>query len=91
MTDGSIIGWGDDLYGQMNTPAGNAFRGIAAGFRHCLALGFPATTANDCNGNRMPDSCDPDSDGDNVTNACDLCPGTIPGMSVDRCPPARRT
>jgi low density lipoprotein receptor-related protein 5/6 len=29
---------------------------------------------NDCNGNRNPDDCDPDTDGDGVTDDCDNCP-----------------
>ena len=37
--DGSIISWGWDDYGQISdTPAGNDFVQVAAGFHHSLAL-----------------------------------------------------
>lgn len=44
--------------------------------------------ADDCNGNSVPDGCEPDDDGDGVINACDECPATIPGVVVDEvgCP-----
>jgi len=36
--DGSIVGWGRDIYGQASPPAGNDFVAIAAGGLHSLAL-----------------------------------------------------
>ena len=33
-----------------------------------------AWTSQDCNSNSVPDECEPDSDGDNVIDACDECP-----------------
>ncbi len=45
--------------------------------------------ALDCNNNGVPDQNEPDADGDLVPDGCDLCPGTVPGASVDAngCPP----
>ena len=37
-SDGSLVGWGDNGYGQTNVPAGNDFVAIAAGDYHSLAL-----------------------------------------------------
>ena len=37
-TDGSIVGWGDNKYGQATPPAGNDFVAISAGGKHSLAL-----------------------------------------------------
>ena len=37
-SDGSIVGWGDNDYGQATPPAGNNFIAIAAGNLHSLAL-----------------------------------------------------
>jgi len=37
-SDGSIVGWGNNLYGQATPPAGNDFIAIAAGGDHGLAL-----------------------------------------------------
>ena len=37
-SDGSIVGWGDNDYGQATPPAGNDFIAIAAGSYHSLAL-----------------------------------------------------
>ncbi len=36
--DGSIIGWGDNWWGEANPPDGNDFVAIAAGGEHSLAL-----------------------------------------------------
>jgi hypothetical protein len=36
--DGSILGWGDNSYGQATPPAGNDFVAIVAGSYHSLAL-----------------------------------------------------
>jgi hypothetical protein len=36
--DGSIVGWGDNGYGQATPPDGNDFIAIAAGSEHSLAL-----------------------------------------------------
>jgi len=43
----------------------------------------------DCDANGIPDACDPDTDVDGVVDGCDLCPGTVLGVSVDSngCPP----
>jgi hypothetical protein len=38
---------------------------------------------NDCNGNRNPDDCDPDADGDGVTDDCDNCPQTPNADQLD--------
>jgi len=38
---------------------------------------------NDCNGNRNPDDCDPDADGDGVTDDCDNCPQTANADQLD--------
>lgn len=47
--------------------------------------------SHDCNHNGVPDECElaADSDGDGWLDACDDCPNTIPGISVDQngCPP----
>ncbi len=37
-SDGSIVGWGDNRYGQIIPPDGNDFVAIAAGLLHSLAL-----------------------------------------------------
>ncbi|MHC4364394.1 MAG: RCC1 domain-containing protein [Planctomycetota bacterium] len=37
-SDGSIVGWGDNEYGQADPPDGNDFVGVAAGRRYSLAL-----------------------------------------------------
>lgn len=37
-SDGSIVGWGRDDYGQASPPAGNNFVAFVAGFFHSLAL-----------------------------------------------------
>jgi alpha-tubulin suppressor-like RCC1 family protein len=37
-SDGSIVGWGNDTYGQATPPDGNALIAIAAGGYHSLAL-----------------------------------------------------
>jgi len=37
-SDGSIVGWGDNDYGQATPPSGNDFVAIAAGGDHSLAL-----------------------------------------------------
>jgi len=37
-SDGSIVGWGDNRYGQAEPPDGNDFVAIAAGGGHGLAL-----------------------------------------------------
>jgi alpha-tubulin suppressor-like RCC1 family protein len=37
-SDGSIVGWGYDEYGQATTPDGNDYTAIAAGWVHSLAL-----------------------------------------------------
>ncbi len=36
--DGSIIGWGSNLQGQIAIPPGNDFVAVAAGFMHSLGL-----------------------------------------------------
>ncbi len=33
------------------------------------------SSPNDCQGNSVPDTCEPDDDVDGVPNACDVCPG----------------
>jgi|GEM_PF-2082505 len=53
--------------------------------------------SNDCDGNGLPDSCDPDTDGDGLVDACDNCPldfnagqndtdGDGVGNRCDNCP-----
>jgi hypothetical protein len=44
---------------------------------------------HDCNSNGIADACEADDDGDGVTDDCDDCRGTIPGVPVDDagCPP----
>ena len=37
-SDGSIVGWGYNDYGQATPPEGNDFIAIAAGYEHSLAL-----------------------------------------------------
>ncbi|MBN1392082.1 MAG: hypothetical protein JW947_04685, partial [Sedimentisphaerales bacterium] len=37
-SDGTIVGWGYDGYGQATPPAGNDFVAVAAGGYHSLAL-----------------------------------------------------
>lgn len=37
---------------------------------------------HDCDGNGVPDVCEPDGDGDGVIDACDACLGTAPGVAV---------
>src|SRR4030042_1164476 len=37
-SDGSIVGWGSNYYGQASPPDGNDFVAIAAGWQHSLAL-----------------------------------------------------
>jgi hypothetical protein len=41
--------------------------------------------AADCNSNCIPDSCEPDVDGDGIIDACDPCPGK-PGAACGGCP-----
>lgn len=36
--DGYIVGWGNNLYGQINCPSGDNFVAISAGSHHSLAL-----------------------------------------------------
>ena len=36
--DGSVVGWGDNGYGQMDVPLGDYFVSIAAGYDYNLAL-----------------------------------------------------
>ncbi len=38
---------------------------------------------NDCNANGVPDDCEPDTDGDGVIDACDLCPGFDDSIDTD--------
>ena len=44
--------------------------------------------SSDCDGNDVPDECDPDSDDDGIPDDCDDCPDTVPGSPVgaDGCP-----
>ncbi len=51
--------------------------------------GLIFSTSVDCDGNAIPDECEPDADVDGVPDACDLCPGTLPATTVDAtgCPP----
>ena len=35
---GSLVGWGDNIYGDLSLPAGNDFVAVAAGGYHSLAL-----------------------------------------------------
>ena len=42
-SDGTIVGWGRNNYGQATPPAGNKFTAIAAGYWHSLALRSDAT------------------------------------------------
>jgi hypothetical protein len=54
----------------------------------CTGSGCSREAADDCltlGGAYRGDNtaCDGDADGDGVSGACDLCPGTIPGAAVD--------
>ena len=40
-SDGSLVGWGENSYGETNVPAGNGFVAIAAGLYHSLAIQVP--------------------------------------------------
>lgn len=74
--DGDLL-----LVGADNAPLENGMRPGAA---DVFLLG------QDCDGNGIPDTIEPDADADGVTDACDLCPETIAGVPVDTqgCPPA---
>jgi hypothetical protein len=48
-------------------------------------LEIAAGTVADCNSNCVPDSCEPDADGDGFIDACDPCPGK-PGAECNGCP-----
>ena len=48
-------------------------------------LEIAAGTVADCNSNCVPDSCEPDADGDGFIDACDPCPGK-PGPECNGCP-----
>jgi alpha-tubulin suppressor-like RCC1 family protein len=38
-SDGSIVAWGNNTYGQVsNTPGSDGFTQVAGGYYHCLAL-----------------------------------------------------
>jgi hypothetical protein len=39
-SDGIIVGWGDNHFGQATPPAGNKFIAIAAGFNYSLAIKY---------------------------------------------------
>lgn len=73
--DGDLL-----LVGADNAPLENGMRPGAA---DVFLLG------QDCDGNGIPDTIEPDADADGVTDACDLCPNTIAGMPIDTegCPP----
>ncbi|MHC4418601.1 MAG: RCC1 domain-containing protein, partial [Planctomycetota bacterium] len=43
--DGSIVGWGYNIYGQATPPSGNDFVAISAGGAHSLALKADGTIA----------------------------------------------
>ncbi|MCA9242351.1 MAG: choice-of-anchor D domain-containing protein [Phycisphaerales bacterium] len=66
-----------------NSPAGPTritFRYTARALLDCNANGQPDAndiangTSADCDGDGVPDECQPDSDGDGVIDACDECP-----------------
>ncbi len=40
--------------------------------------------SRDCNGNLVPDECEPDADADQVPDACDVCPGADDLLDTDR-------
>lgn len=68
----------DRLRGQIQEYDDPTYEFNGAGFR-VAATGAPT----DCNGNGIPDSSEPDSDGDGLIDACDGCPSdpnkTAPG------------
>jgi hypothetical protein len=39
--------------------------------------------SEDCDGDGVPDECQPDADADGVIDACDLCPGFDDGINTD--------
>jgi len=44
------------------------------------------TTTDDCDGNGVPDDCDPDCNGNGVPDACDLAAGTSPDCNANAVP-----
>ena len=61
---------------------------VVVGLTGIYRFAFVPASA-DCDHNGVPDTCQPDTDADGVIDACDACPNTIPGESVDSsgCPP----
>jgi len=49
----------------------------------CDGNGVPNACDPDCDGNGLPDGCDPDADGDGVPDACDVCPGGNDNLDAD--------
>lgn len=47
------------------------------------AQDIAAATSQDCNGNGVPDECDPDTDGDGVPDDCDNCPQDLNADQAD--------
>ncbi|UCG17315.1 MAG: hypothetical protein JSV19_04635, partial [Phycisphaerales bacterium] len=47
---------------------------------------YDPTPANDCNGNGVPDECDPDCNGNGVPDDCDIAGGTSPDCQPNEVP-----
>ncbi len=84
--DGDGDGVGDECEQAAPAPSGPGFldcnvNGISDASDIANCQGDP--TCGDCNGNSVPDGCEPDDDLDTVINACDVCPND----ALDVCAP----
>ena len=73
---------------------------LIAGFRTgdcnlngvCDAEDVAAGTSLDCNGNQVPDECEPDCNGNQILDSCDISTGTSPDCNAngipDECEPS---
>lgn len=75
LTDSSPAGKHGTLGLNTNVAANDPLR---------VSISPPLINDNDCNRNGVPDSCEPDSDGDGVIDDCDNCPGA-PNPSQGDC------
>jgi len=87
-SDGSIIGWGDNSYGQATPPVGNDFNAIASGLYHSLALKKDGSIV--CWGDNYYGQTTPPEGNDFVAITAGLCDslalksdGTIVGWGYD--------